>query len=340
MLTTLAPTWLWIALAAVIGFLIGWWLRNRRLKRYRMELAQHQAQLGQHQQQHQALQAEYDVLVRRHADCNSSHQQLRGLLEQAEQRAAKAVQQHQALQTSIGVKLTEHQQHASQREAELQRSVRELQTAMARAESTGQQALEEARRSAATAIAERDALQQTLEQQATRYDQHLNRMTTELRTAEATVAALQVRQTDLRTLEAERDALQHAADEVQLAYQESLRQLQAKLDATARDLAACREAARRVPKREIALPVFAPLAAAGIPTGTYEGRDDLQRIKGVGPFLERKLHDFGIFTFRQIAALKPAVVDQLGETFGSFKDRIIREGWVEQAERLMAERTG
>jgi len=340
MLTTLTPTWLWVALAAILGFFIGWWLRNRRLRRYRLELEQHQAQLSQHQQQHQALQAEYDVLIRRHADCNSSHQQLRGLLAQAEQRAANAAQHQQALQTSIDVKLTDQQQHAAQREAELQASVRTLQTTREREKSDWQRALEAAERSGATAIAERDALQQTLEQHVSAYDQRLKRMTTELRTAEATIAALEVRQSDLQRLETERDALQQAVDEARVAYQEGLRQLQVKLDATTRDLAACRESARRGPKRDVALPVFAPLAAAGIPTGTYDERDDLQRIKGVGPFLERKLHDFGIFTFRQVAALKPAVVDQLGETFGSFKDRIIREGWVEQAEGFMAERTG
>lgn len=343
MLTTLTPTWLWVALAAVIGFIIGWWLRNRRLKRYRIELAQSQAQLDQHQQQLQALQAEYDVLARRHADCNSSHQHLRGLLAQAEQYAADAVQQHQAFQTRIDVQLAEqqrHEQHAARREAELQASLRALEVTMQHAERTWQGNVEMAKRTHAATLAERDELQQALEQQATAYDLRLKRLTTEFRTAEATIATLEVRQAALRTLEAERDGLLQALDDARVAYQEGLRQLQAKLDATARDLAACRAAAARpTPKREIALPVFAPLAAAGVPIGTFDERDDLQRIKGVGPFLEGKLHEFGIFTFRQIASLKPAVIDKLGDTFGSFKGRIIREDWVGQAETLAAEAT-
>lgn len=208
---------------------------------------------------------------------------------------------------------------------------------MRQATSEWQGKVELARRAQATVLAERDALQQTLTQQNAEYDKHLKRLTTALRSAEASIAAQEVRASEVRMREAERDALQQSLDEAHVAYQEGLRQLQVKLDATSRDLAACREAARRTPERDVALPVFAPLAAAGVPTGSYAARDDLQRIKGVGPFLERKLHEFGIFTFRQIATLTPPVIDKLGDTFGAFKNRIIRERWVQQAERYVAE---
>ena len=77
-----------------------------------------------------------------------------------------------------------------------------------------------------------------------------------------------------------------------------------------------------------------PELPAAIPQATANEADDLKQIAGVGPYLEGKLNAFGIYTFKQVAALEPNVIAQLGETFGSFSDRIIREGWVGQAQKL------
>lgn len=69
----------------------------------------------------------------------------------------------------------------------------------------------------------------------------------------------------------------------------------------------------------------APKAAAGA--------DDLKQLSGVGPALEKKLHEAGITTFAQIAAWTEADVEEFGEKL-SFKGRIEREGWIEQAKEL------
>ena len=66
----------------------------------------------------------------------------------------------------------------------------------------------------------------------------------------------------------------------------------------------------------------APKAAAGA--------DDLKELSGVGPALEKKLHDAGVTTFAQIAAWTPEDVAAMDEKL-SFKGRIEREGWIEQA---------
>lgn len=73
-----------------------------------------------------------------------------------------------------------------------------------------------------------------------------------------------------------------------------------------------------------------------VPAAVAAEADDLKEISGVGPFLEGKLNAFGIFTFKQVAALTAEVVTTLGETFGSFSDRIERENWIEQAKNLHA----
>ncbi|WP_292292958.1 50S ribosomal protein L21 [Marivita sp.] len=69
----------------------------------------------------------------------------------------------------------------------------------------------------------------------------------------------------------------------------------------------------------------APKAAAG--------SDDLKLLSGVGPALEKKLHEAGVTSFAQIAAWTDADVEEFGEKL-SFKGRIEREGWIEQAKEL------
>ena len=64
-----------------------------------------------------------------------------------------------------------------------------------------------------------------------------------------------------------------------------------------------------------------------------EGADDLKKLSGVGPALEKKLLEAGVTTFAQIAAWGEAEIAEFDEKL-SFKGRIEREGWVEQAEEL------
>lgn len=62
--------------------------------------------------------------------------------------------------------------------------------------------------------------------------------------------------------------------------------------------------------------------------------DDLQAIVGIGPFLERKLHAIGIYTFRQIARLSPEDVEKVNDIIEFFPGRIARDNWVGQAAEL------
>ncbi|MEL6782525.1 MAG: 50S ribosomal protein L21 [Pseudomonadota bacterium] len=61
--------------------------------------------------------------------------------------------------------------------------------------------------------------------------------------------------------------------------------------------------------------------------------DDLKQLSGVGPALEKKLHEAGVTTFAQIAAWTEEDVAAMDEKL-SFKGRIEREGWIAQAEEL------
>ncbi len=61
--------------------------------------------------------------------------------------------------------------------------------------------------------------------------------------------------------------------------------------------------------------------------------DNLQDIWGVGPVLEKKLHDFGVYRFKQIANWPDDAIDEFQEQL-SFPDRIRRDDWVSQSEQL------
>lgn len=75
------------------------------------------------------------------------------------------------------------------------------------------------------------------------------------------------------------------------------------------------------------------VAKAAAPVGNG---DDLKVLSGVGPALEKKLHEAGVTTYAQIAAWTDADVENFGEVL-SFKGRIEREGWIEQAKTLAAQ---
>ncbi len=63
--------------------------------------------------------------------------------------------------------------------------------------------------------------------------------------------------------------------------------------------------------------------------------DDVKLIGGVGPALEKKLAALGITSLKQIAEFTPADIERVDAEL-SFKGRIEREEWIDQAKELMA----
>ena len=61
--------------------------------------------------------------------------------------------------------------------------------------------------------------------------------------------------------------------------------------------------------------------------------DDLKEISGVGPVLETKLHEMGIYHYAQIAAFTKEDIDAVDEEL-NFKGRIERDDWLGQAKKL------
>ncbi len=62
--------------------------------------------------------------------------------------------------------------------------------------------------------------------------------------------------------------------------------------------------------------------------------DDLQRIKGIGPFIEDKLHALGIFTFHQVGSMTPEIEEEVNVAIEFFPGRVKRDEWAKQARNL------
>jgi predicted flap endonuclease-1-like 5' DNA nuclease len=68
--------------------------------------------------------------------------------------------------------------------------------------------------------------------------------------------------------------------------------------------------------------------------------DDLKLIVGVGPVLERMLHQLGVMTYRQIARWSERDIDEFDARLPEFPGRIRRDAWVTQARALHQSKFG
>ncbi len=64
-------------------------------------------------------------------------------------------------------------------------------------------------------------------------------------------------------------------------------------------------------------------------------KDDLKRINGIGPFIERKLNALGIYTFKQISNLTEDDADKVNDAIEFFPGRAKRDNWIGQAKELI-----
>ena len=97
-------------------------------------------------------------------------------------------------------------------------------------------------------------------------------------------------------------------------------------------------AAKEAPKKAAPKKEAAPKAKEEKAASAAEAAaaDDLKKLSGVGPALEKKLLAAGVTSFAQIAGWNEEDIAAFNEKL-SFKGRIEREGWVEQAKALAAE---
>ena len=112
---------------------------------------------------------------------------------------------------------------------------------------------------------------------------------------------------------------------------------------------AARKAARAARKAAKEAALVAPVAAAaqeppavaaepGKPLGLLSARsgvaDDLKKIEGIGPAIEKLCNALGVFHFDQIAAWGAAEVEWMDGNLKGFRGRVTRDKWVAQAKLI------
>ncbi|KAA1245116.1 NrfD/PsrC family molybdoenzyme membrane anchor subunit [Aquimarina sp. RZ0] len=65
-----------------------------------------------------------------------------------------------------------------------------------------------------------------------------------------------------------------------------------------------------------------------------ETADDLKKVNGIGPVMETKLNEIGIFTFDQVSRMTETEYNLLDSITGSFPGRAQRDDWAGQADKL------
>ena len=93
-----------------------------------------------------------------------------------------------------------------------------------------------------------------------------------------------------------------------------------------------------IPNPDPTPPKIQPAAKkpATLKAARKSGPDDLKRIKGVGPKLEKLLNSLGFFHFDQVASWSENEMAWVDQNLEGFKGRATRDNWVAQAKELMS----
>ena len=296
-----------LLVAFAIGLLIGWMLwRWRRTKVTSTEWEQLTSSASKAEQRAATLRAERDSLSERVAALSTE-------VETGETAAGALRAELDAAEGKLGIVSSEQAQAA----ARLNELEKQLAAAGTRAEG-----LEQGQRDARARAAERDGEMAELRARAQTAAAEIAGLEAEIEASRAMAARL-----DAELADARRGASTVEGDLLTArARIEELEALVSSSPATTTAAVGFADAALAEQQRAAAAP--APLDD-GEP-------DNLQLIDGVGPKLEQFLHEEGITTFAQLAALERAEIDALQEKLSEFPGRIEREQWVPQARGILS----
>jgi len=85
------------------------------------------------------------------------------------------------------------------------------------------------------------------------------------------------------------------------------------------------------PKEQVVKP---EKARSRFTPATWQAKDDLTLISGIGPAIQKKLNGLGIYTFQQISEFTPQDIEVVASALKVFKGRIGRDNWIGQAAAL------
>lgn len=64
-------------------------------------------------------------------------------------------------------------------------------------------------------------------------------------------------------------------------------------------------------------------------------KEDLTQINGIGPFIQEKLNELGIYTVKQISQFNNETAEKVSDAIKFFPGRIKRDRWIEQAKEII-----
>ncbi len=265
--------------------------------------------------------------------------ELKGLIEELEARLGnlKATgEQEEAWARQVLGERDGTIQHLHEELARMQRSVGEvasLKSALGEREDT-LDSLRDELRSLEASVRDREQLAQTVQAR----DRELLRVQDRLLDSEQVVMSLRAQVEGLQETVHDLAGVRHEAERIQQALGERDQDL-AQLRAQMEQMVPVTEAERlRAKLKAIKQQHAAPARTNGPEVPKWGAHpadrqklDDLTRISGVGPALERLLHKQGVFYFKQIASWTKDDVKVIDSKLDTFKGRILRDNWVKGA---------
>ena len=91
---------------------------------------------------------------------------------------------------------------------------------------------------------------------------------------------------------------------------------------------------KQVPEKQLVPEKTDKTRSRFTPSTWQTNKDDLTLISGIGPGIQRKLNDIGIYSFQQISEFSPQDIDAVAASLKVFKGRIGRDNWIGQAAAL------
>ena len=132
------------------------------------------------------------------------------------------------------------------------------------------------------------------------------------------------------------DAARAAAEQ---AAKERLEQMDKEMEERRKKLEQMDEATRKKEEELLRISEKAKtIDFATLGVATSDEKDDLQKIKGVGPFIEDKLNALGIYTFEQVGNMTSKIEEQVNIAIEFFPGRIKRDKWANQARKFAKEK--
>lgn len=301
-----------LALAAIIGAIVGWILRGKRAEQEKAVVnAGWQEQIAAQRKEHERL-----------------VEQNKGLMGQVSQfQASHTDTTNRAKELSLAV------QEAFARRDELQREIKDIRSNL--------EAAVDERNQLQSSIAAQAAVQDELREK----DARVEKLMAELANWQARLPPLIER---FRTRNEEAERLEQELDEAR----GRIRELECARDDTEPDTFATQETRIEPVHNPVELtdgldasnddapepepepePEPAPQTEPELEPATAH-RDDLKKIKGVGPAIEKTLNEMGIFSFQQIADMSEYDINRVARRLKGFRSRIYREDWIGQAREL------